>query len=421
MASEQIRGRRNLVASNSSDAAGRSIADLVIDLVFVSVLGANALEMGLMNALGSIAFVFVSLPVGVLVDRYRPVRILRIGLSAKLAVVLLLLVLVGFDRLSIPLGLFLTTLLGICNVFTETAQVSAVPGLSEAEGPGREHSIARLIAVLTSADQALGIIIPAAAGVGFALLGAAPLLAVSAALALMAILFALRIALGSAPTPPSSSSLEQKVPGEYTVGLGFLRSNKTLLALTILVSCSNAGLAIGSAVEALFIINYLALGPQWYGILAAVGGLGGLAGAALAPKVIARFKTAHITVFTTIAQILLSALVLVAAFTDSRISVILLIIQNLLWGLVVITFNISASTWSTSITPEHLLGRVTSARRMFTFGSVPVASLAGGAVGTMFGIPAALACWTAVTCLGLGGFLAFNREPQAALSDKLNR
>lgn len=411
MASERIRSQRKLLASNASDAASRSIADFVVDIVFVSVLGANALEMGLMNALGSIAFVFVSIPVGYLVDRYRPLRVLRMGLSAKLSILLLLLVLVGFNQLSIPLGLLLTTLLGICNVFTETSQVSAVPGLSEVEGPERDRSITKLISLLTSADQALTIIVPAAAGVGFSLLGAAPMLAVSVSLSLMALIVALRIKFerlaASPPRPPS----RQKKPGELTAGLGFLHSNKTLLALTILVSCSNAGLAIGSAVEALFIINYLGLGPQWYGVITAVGGFGGLVGATLAPKISSRFRTSQITVFTTLAQILLSALVLIAAFTDPKLSLVLLIIQNLLWGLVVITFNIAASTWATSITPEHLLGRVTSARRMFTFGSVPLASLIGGAVGTAFGIPAALACWTGVTFLGLIGYMTYKRTP----------
>lgn len=185
-----IRGRRKLLFSNSSDAASRSISDFVIDIIFVSTLGASAFDMGVLNALGSVAFIFASIPAGQLVDRYFPTTVLRVGLSAKLVLLILVMSLVFTNLLTIPLGFFLSALLGICNVFTETSQIAAVPQLSNREMENRDGSITSLIAKLTAADQTLAIIIPAIMGVALDVTGAPTLLALSSALLLSSILFA---------------------------------------------------------------------------------------------------------------------------------------------------------------------------------------------------------------------------------------
>lgn len=204
-------------------------------------------------------------------------------------------------------------------------------------------------------------------------------------------------------------------------GLRFIRTNRTLLALTALVSFSNAGLAVGSAVEALFIIKYLNLGTQWYGLLTAIGGVGGVVGASIASRLTSRYTSRSITVATAFLQILGSLLMLAAAFTPNFTSIILIIAHNLLWGIVVIAFNISTMSWVTSVTPEALLGRVTSGRRMFTFGAVPLGSLLGGALGSLWGIPAALVTWCALITVGLLAYYVLIRSDPGNLSGNLEQ
>ncbi|WP_347039534.1 hypothetical protein AAHB37_05275 [Glutamicibacter halophytocola] len=55
--------------------------------------------------------------------------------------------------------------------------------------------------------------------------------------------------------------------------------------------------------------------------------------------------------------------------------------------------------------PEHVLGRVLSARRLLTFGAVPVGSMLGGALGTAAGTQAALAAWVIASMLAVLGFV----------------
>ncbi|WP_425551746.1 hypothetical protein, partial [Glutamicibacter uratoxydans] len=169
------------MASNAADAAGRGLSDFTLEMLFVVTLSASAFQMGLLNALGSVAFVVATIPAGYLVDKISALRILRLGLGAKVVLLACLLMLTVTQTLNIAVGLVLATLLGFCNVFSETSQVAAVPEVDR----GRK-SLGALIARLAAADQAIGIIIPAVAGTLFALLGAAPLLAASLTLALAA-------------------------------------------------------------------------------------------------------------------------------------------------------------------------------------------------------------------------------------------
>ncbi|MGP9650143.1 MFS transporter [Glutamicibacter sp. AOP38-B1-38] len=411
-----LRGERRFLLSNTSDAAGRSLADFTVDLIFVTTLGASAWQMGLLNTLGSVAFLVATIPIGYLVDRYRPLRLLRIGLAAKLALAGCLLLLTFTGTLSIGYGFLLVTLLGVCNVVAETAQVSAVPQLHTNTGARRATSMSRLIAKLTAADQSLAIIIPVAAGTGFVIFGASTLLAVAVVLAMLALGLAYLVRLPRKPDSHGSQGpggKEAKHDTHWLSGLKYLRTNRTLIAVTIAVMCSNFGLALGSAVEALFIVNYLGFGAQGFGIFAGLGGAGGLLGAALATRIAVRFSTARLTTATLLSQFFLATMVFIAAFTAPVVSMILLGVQAVAWGIVVIVFNIAVSAWVADITPEQLLGRVSSARRLFTFGAIPLGSLAGGAIGSAFGIPAALGLWSLAVAAGLIGYLVV--RPRKAL------
>jgi Na+/melibiose symporter-like transporter len=402
-----MRSERRFLYSNAGDAASRSLTDFTVDLIFVLTLGASAWQMGLLNTLGSLAFLVATIPIGYFVDRYRPLRLLRIGLAVKVALTVCLLLLTATGTLSIGYGFLLVTLLGMCNVVAETAQVSAVPQLNAVLGAQRSSSISTLIARLTAADQSLAIIIPLAAGTAFSLLGASALLTVSAVLALIALSLACLVKL-----PRQISEQTEEITGQSTArdthwrsGLTYLRHDRTLIAVTLAMMCSNFGLALGSAVEALFIIEYLGFGSLGFGILAGLGGAGGLLGAALATRITVRYSASQLTVVTLILMLVLSAMVFLAAFTSPAISMTLLAVQAVLWGVALIVFNVAVTAWVAVITPEHLLGRVSSARRLFTFGAVPIGSLAGGAIGSAFGLPAALALWPLSVAAGLIGYL----------------
>ena len=407
MGDTPLQAQRRLLMSNSSDAAGRALADFVLDVVLVVVLGASAAQMGLLNALGSAAFMIAAIPVGYLVDRHGSLRLLGVGLAGKLLCLITLLALVTEDSLTIPLALVLVTALGMFNLIGETSQVSAVPALSDRDD--QASNATRLIARLTAADQALGIVIPAAAGLVFALAGAPVLLSVAAALAACALVMAQRIGHRSArkPVPATKKSPAQGTSGNLLSGFSMLFSDRRLVALTWFSSMCNTGLAIGAAVEGILILRHLDLGSGWFGIISAAGAAGGLLGAALGPRIAERVPLSRITLLTGSLQILLAAMVLAAYFSDTMLALVLLLTQAVAWGVVLVLFNIANMSWVTSLVPAQYLGRVTSVRRMLTFGVVPLGSLCGGFLGSGVGLWAALLAWCLLCLLGTTGFLFF--------------
>jgi len=398
------RSQRYLITSNASDAAARGLGDITIDLLFVSALGASAFQMGLLNTLGSLAFVFASVPAGHLVDKYSALRFLRIGLSGKIAVMMCLAILAFAGVLSIAMGMLLCTLLGVGNVFSETAQTSAVPRLIGMGPERRSSSISKLIARLSAADQSMTVIVPALAGTGFALLGAPALLGISAALAVLALMLALRIRdhrhvpkadLAQGPTPEE---------GAVLAGVKYLFAHRELRTVTMVVALSNLGLAIGSSVEAIFIINDLGFGEVGFGLYASVCAVGGLIGAMAASKVVGHYSAAKLLMLTGVVQTILAGFVLLAAFVGDFWSIVLLAIHALGWGSATLIFNIAASSWLVELVPEALLGRVLSARRLFTFGAIPLGSLLGGVLGSAFGIVAALIGWVGAALIAVVWF-----------------
>lgn len=413
---ESSRAQRRLLASNAADAAGRGFTDMAIELIFVVVLGASALDMGLLNALGTIAFVAVSIPAGYLVDRWGALKVLRVGMGTKLILLVCLLILSLTNTLTISLGLVLATLLGVCNVFGETSQIAAVPAVDQ-----ERMGLNRLIAQLTAADQALGIIIPAVAGTVFSLAGAPPLLIAagtlfSAALWLACLLPAKHLSSDKGGNGSRVESGDQSEDAGISMfgGLQYLFRHRTLLILTAATALCNLGLAIGSTVEGLFIINELGFGAQGYGFFAAVSAVGGLLGAYIAPKIADKHLPSKLALPTVVGQVVFAGFVLLAGFTPPVWSIMLLIMYAIGWGLFVVVFNVAMTSWVVEITPERLLGRVMSARRLFTFGVVPLGSLAGGFIGDGLGIRAALLAWVLSNLCGLICLLILN--PQQASS-----
>lgn len=409
MTQSTAHSQRRLLASNSLDAAGRTLADLILDLVLVLVLGASAFELGLLNALGSVAFAVAAVPIGYLVDRFGALRLMRVGLGGKLVLLVVLAVLLATGQLTVPTALVLVTLLGLGHLIVETSQISAVPGLNDEPDNGR--GIAKLVSRLTAADQALNIVIPAIGGVAFRLAGASILMSLAAALALVALASAVRIKPMQTPPVQASATAEaddatrghvsaDNTPaGTWLSGFAVLFNDRRLLAVTVLVSLCNAGLAVGAAVEGILILRHLELGAVWFGAITAVGALGGILGASFGPGVSARFALSRLTAATGVAQVGLSALVLLAYFAPPGLTLVLLLVQAFFWGLVLVIFNIANMSWVTTLVHPALLGRLTSVRRLFTFGSVPLGSLVGGLLGSSAGIWATLLLWCVLCVL----------------------
>lgn len=88
-----------------------------------------------------------------------------------------------------------------------------------------------------------------------------------------------------------------------------------------------------------------------------------------------------------------------------------------LWGFMVLLGNITQAAVTARACPEGTLGRVTAMRRTLTRGSVPLATLAGGALGATLGVGWALAGWQVLAVVSLAAVAPAARRVDAGRDD----
>lgn len=401
---------RWLLVSNGLDAAGRSATGIVVDVVAVLVLGAGALQMGVLGMLGSVGFLVFGIPVGVLVDRHLSPRLLVAAGLVKGGLLASVLVALALDALTFWHLAAAAGLVGVAGVVTETAQLALVPR-TVARG-----AVPRQIARLESADSALGVIAPAGAGLLVGAAGAGPALAVAVACVTAAALAALRVRTSAPvlsaeaedeadddgdgdPPPPTPGAAWRELFTEAGQGWRAVRHTPVLWWLSLGSMAANSGMSAFAAIEPLFVLGTLGLSPLFLGVVAGAGSAAALAGSLLVTPLAARVGEG-VAVLAAQAALVVSVALHVAAFVDQPRAAAWLLAGGALWGVAIVVNNVSQQSLAARISTPDVLGRVMAFRRTLTMGVVPGAMLAGGALGAAAGPGAVLAAWLGLAVVG---------------------
>lgn len=414
-----------LLLSNALDASGRQTADLAVDVLAVVVLGATAAQMGLLNALGTLAFLVLGIPIGVLVDRSPTVRLLLVsGLlrAGLLGTIVLAWAVGGLTLLHLYV---VAALAGTAAVVVETTQTAIVPRIVGTAG------VSGLVSRLQSAESVIGLVVPAGAGAAVALTGAGRTLAIGAALTALAALVLLRLRLdpapaGSAPAStdpalgqsspvdpaPGQSSSVDPAPGqsswagalarfvhEAREGWSTLRKRRTLWRLTLATMTVNLGLAVHSAVEVVLVLRTLDLGSASLGVLVSAGALGALVGSVVAVPLSRRISVRAALRCSMLLLAPVAALTLLA-LADRERALAWLLVGSFVWGLVIVAYNVLIAGLVAELTPVSVLGRVAATRRTLTMGIVPIGSVLGGLLADRAGIAWAVTVWVLLNAVG---------------------
>lgn len=248
----------SLLLSNALDASGRQAADFATDVLAVIVLGATTTQMGLLNAFGTLAFLVLGVPIGVLVDRSPTVRLffsaglLRAGLLASVVIA------VAVGELTLLHLYVVAALAGTAAVVVETTQTTIAPRIVGTSG------VSELVSRMQSAESVLGLLVPALAGVTVAALGAGPTLATASALSALAAVIVLRLRPTSVVSGPeekgqSATGALGRFFSEARLGWSTLRNQRTLWRLTLATMLVSLGIAVYSAVEVVLVLRTLGL------------------------------------------------------------------------------------------------------------------------------------------------------------------
>lgn len=415
--------QRPALLSNAADAAGTQLYDTILSIVVVTALGFTATQLGLLNALGSLSFLLLVVPIGLLVDHWGPGRSIVLSLTVKLVAAACTLLLAATGTLGTLSTCVLVTIIGAVTVASENAQTALVPRIS---GDGRD--IAAFIANMAAADRIVGIIAPALAGMLVALTGSGPAFALAVLLLGIAVVPALRLrGLGGASPDPGADREEQspaagpegdgaggdRAPdgllAALTHGFVLLGRDRFLLGTTLLVAAGNIGLAMGDSLEPLLVLRELGLGTVFFGLLGTIGAVSGIAATFLAPRVVALLSTRRIFVVGAFVQSGVAALPLLSLLVP-WIAYGSMSAFNALWAITLTITNIAGAAYAAQAVAVESLGRAAAARRMITMGCVPIAALASGALADLTRLAVPLLVWPLLTLAAAVSFLVMTRE-----------
>ena len=416
-------------ASNAADAFFGQAFGPWIEIVAVALLAASAWQMGLLNALSMVAFMVLGIPIGVFVDRFEAVRVLKRALVAKVALAAVLVAVAASGHLTIPFLLVFATVMGIVTVATETAQVSTVPALTDHEG-----QISRTVANIATWDRIASLVAPVAVAYGVTMLGANWTLLAAVGFAVFAMILALFIArpgvmqVGAAAAESGEGDTDADAEAEQTAGKAagqapakqsfweqvkdgwsVLVADRQLAGMTWLSAFTNAGLSMGAAVESILVIQTLDLGVEFYGILGSLAAVSGIAASFVSGRISDAVPVRKLYVWGGMGQCVAASLPLFALAVPQA-AVVLLIIHTMAWGVILTITNVASQIYAATTVEQRLLGRISAFRRTLTMGLVPIGSIVGGVLGTVAGLWLPLLLWPVFTLFGVLIYMALDRR-----------
>lgn len=370
---------------------GSQITMLAIPLTALLLLEATPWQMGILVALGTVPLFVVSLLAGVLADRRRRMPILIFADVGRAFLLLLVPLALWADLLSMNLLYCIVFLTGALSVFFDVTYQAVLPALVPRELIVDGNS------KLETTRAAAEIAGPSIAG-ALIQIASAPLTVLCDAFSfLLSALLLSRIREPKAiATQPSRHSSIRK---DIVEGLQFVLRAPVLRANVAYSATSNFAQGIFEAVYLLYLIDAFMLQPVAIGIVLAGGNVGFLVGALGVERVVQRIGIGRTLIGAALVSEL-GALPLLLTNGPSFAILSLVIIGRFLSGIGWTMYVITHISLRQRKTPDHLQGRTNASVRFIAGTTFPVGALAGGAIGTQFGLWIALA--VAVAC----GFVA---------------
>ena len=380
---------RRLWAGQSVSELGSQVSFLAVPLVAVITLHATTLEVGLLTASSTAAFLLVGLPAGAIVDRLRRRSVLiwaDIGRALTFGSVP---VAAAFGVLTIGQLFAVTLIAGVMTVFFDVAYQSYLPSLI-----GRPNLVEGNAKLQGSASVAQ-VVGPSAAGGLIELVRAANAIAVDAASFVVSVISVL--AIKEREPAPVPAHERPSIRHEIGEGLSFVFRHPILRAIAGTTSTSNFFSGVQTAVEVVFLVRVLHQPPGVIGLLFGAGSVGGILGAFSASRVARLLGGARATIlaagFSGLASLLLP-------LAGRGLSLSLFAIGFFFSSFAVLVYNVNQVSFRQRLCPERLLGRMNATMRFVVWGTLPLGGVLGGFLGTIIGVRNSL--WVS----GAGGTLA---------------
>ncbi len=384
-------GYRRLFAASTVSNLGDGIGMLAYPWL-ASAITRNPLLISIVVVLQRLPWLLVSLPAGVVADRYDRAAIMVRANLGRAAVTLVVagLVLTRRDELPSPddlqagggpdggtdVTLYVVLLaaiflLGVGEVLYDNAAQSFLPRLVQPERLERANGR------LWSAEQAANFFVGPPLGAWLLVIAfALPFVVDAATFALSAALIAAITPLRAAATEPARTAPSSGTDGgwgrEMAEGFRWLWQHRLLRTLAIVLGFLNALGALGMASLVLFAQEELGTSPGQFALLNVGAAVGAVVGGWAAPAISARIGPGPSLWLTLLAGGVGSIVIgLLSSWPLVAVLFGLSAMLGMLWNVITVSLR-------QTIIPDELLGRVNSVYRFFGWGMMPIGALVGG-------------------------------------------
>ncbi|MGA3153292.1 MAG: MFS transporter [Streptosporangiaceae bacterium] len=361
---------------------GSAVTIVALPLTAVVLLGASTLQVGLLSAAGTLPFLLIALPAGLIVDRTAKRRLMICCDLARMLIIGSIPAAYALGVLTIAQLYAAALLAGVLTVFFDVAYQSYVPGLIGSEqlvdGNGK-------LGATQSFAQVAG---PGLGGAlfGFLRAGAMSADAVSYGVSSASML------LIRAPEPERTTAAAAaaaaagqatRLRTELLAGLAFVAGNRILRKVAACTGTANLFSAMIFAVEIIFMVRVLHVRPAYTGLLIAIGSVGGVIGGIVSGPLARRIGSARIIWVSILG---FSALGVLLPLAEPGWRIVLIPAGLFGFAFASVLYNIAQLSFRQSICPPHLLGRMNAAIRWIVWGTLPLGSLLGGVLGSTLGV-----------------------------------
>jgi MFS family permease len=171
---------------------------------------------------------------------------------------------------------------------------------------------------------------------------------------------------------------------ELKEGLRFVFGNPNLRAQAGCTATSNLFSSLAFAIFLVFAIRELQLSAGVIGLIFPIGAAGSLVAAVTAMRISNRFGIGPTTI--AVGALWGPAFLVVGLAPEGNAAIPLLIAALLVAAFSGVVYNIVQVSYRQAICPPRLQGRMNSVMRFLVWGTIPIGTLAGGALGSWVGL-----------------------------------
>lgn len=378
---------RGLFISTSASHFGLATTIIAMPLTAVLALDASPMEMGLLAACQTVAFLLIGLPAGAWVDRMRRRRVLIVCDFIRAGALFTVPLAWAFDVLTMWQLYTVAVTFGSATVFFDVAYQSYLPHLvgrkNLVEGNSKLESM-RAVSEVAS---------PGIGGQLVAILTAPFALAVSGVGIAASALFVVGIRKREPkPEPKPDAHLGR----EIREGLVFVLANRMLRAIVINTTVWVFSFTMIMSIIMLYFTNDLGLSPAAIGLIMSIGGCGGIVGALVARRLGTIIGQGRIM---WVSSLIGAPMVLLMAWAEPGWKLWVAVAGWAVVTVMIVVYNVTQVSFRQNITPDVLLGRMNATIRFIAWGTMPLGGLVGGALGEAFGVQTTM--WIGGGCLCL--------------------